>query len=179
MSELKTTLTDLIAERAQDVVAAARNSGTTIATVETVTGGSLAAAVTAAPGASAVFDRGFIFYHTEAKARGLGIEESLWAENGAVSAPVTEAYSRQLVDHSDAVIGVAITGYAGPGGGSRDNPVGTVFIARFQRPHHTSVQRHVFTGDRDTVRRLAVAQALDDLADLVSKAGSDKERRPR
>ncbi|MDV8015941.1 nicotinamide-nucleotide amidohydrolase family protein [Rhodococcus sp. IEGM 1241] len=154
---------------AVDVVAAAQRAGIRIATAETVTGGLLATALTEVPGVSAVYERGFVLYHTDAKSTGLGVPAALTARYGAVSAEVTAALADGLRRHittSDtaaAVAGAAITGYAGPTGGNNHDPVGTVYVATFFRSGPITTRREVFPGTRLEVKVAAVHTALSVL----------------
>ena len=110
-----------------------------------------------------MFERGFVLYHDSAKATGLGVAESISRTHGAVSAEVTRGLAEGALAHSSGGITVAVTGYAGPGGGNANNPVGTVYVAAARKNVDTLVERHVFSGDRDAVRLQAVAAALDIL----------------
>ncbi len=148
-------------DRAAKALAAARAPGVRIATAETCTAGLVSACLTAVPGASEVFERGFVLYHASAKATGLGVPEAVAREHGAVSAEVTQGLADGVLAHSGAGVSVAVTGYAGPGGGTERDPVGTVYVASARRDRDTLVERHAFTGDRDAVRLAAVRAALD------------------
>jgi len=134
-----------------------------IATAETCTAGLVSACLTSVPGASQVFERGFVLYHDSAKATGLGVAELISRTHGAVSAEVTRGLAEGALAHSSAGVTVAVTGYAGPGGGNAKNPVGTVYVAAARKDVDTLVERHVFSGDRDAVRLQAVGAALDIL----------------
>jgi PncC family amidohydrolase len=157
-----------IQNSAARLVRAAAGAGLCIATAETVTGGLLAAALTEVPGVSRVFERGFVLYHSNAKSSGLGVNPAIAAEYGAVSQPVTAALALGLENHSDADVGVAVTGYAGPTGGNDNDPVGTVYLAGFDRDGREVGRREVFTGDRLLVKLEAVGAALTLLEELVS-----------
>ncbi len=148
-------------DRAAKTLAAARARGVRIATAETCTAGLVSACLTAVPGASEVFERGFVLYHASAKATGLGVAEALARQHGAVSAEVTRGLADGVLAHSEAGVSVAVTGYAGPGGGSARDPVGTVYVAAAGRDRDTLVERHSFTGDREAVRLAALGAALD------------------
>lgn len=165
MSSLLPPPIQLSAER---LVRAAAAASLRIATAETVTGGLLAATLTEVPGVSKVFERGFVLYHEEAKSTGLGVDPVVVAQHGAVSRPVTEALAVGLENNSDADVGVVVTGYAGPTGGNDDNPVGTIYLAGFDRNGREVSQHDVFTGDRLTVKLAAVAAALSLLDRLVT-----------
>jgi nicotinamide-nucleotide amidase len=150
-------------ERAAKVLDAAATKGIRIATAETVTSGLVSSCLTSVPGASKIFERGFVLYHESAKATGLGVPESISRTHGAVSAEVTKALAEGALSHSTAGATVAVTGYAGPGGGNEKDPVGTVYVAASTKGKQTLVERHVFSGDRDAVRMQAVGAALDTL----------------
>lgn len=131
-----------------------------ITTAESCTGGLVAAALTAVPGSSAVVERGFVTYSNEAKAEMLGVPMALINTHGAVSESVACAMAKGALAHSRAHVAVAITGIAGPDGGSTDKPVGLVHFAAASRDGGTIARHHVFAGDRDAVRAQSVATAL-------------------
>jgi nicotinamide-nucleotide amidase len=131
-----------------------------IATAETCTAGLVSSCLTSVPGASKTFERGFVLYHDSAKATGLGVPETVSRQHGAVSAEVTKGLAEGALAHSTAGVSVAVTGYAGPGGGNEKNPVGTVYVAAARKGVETLVERHVFSGDRDAVRMQAVGAAV-------------------
>ena len=106
-----------------------KDQGSRLTTVESCTGGWIAQSVTAVAGSSAWFERGFITYSNEAKHELVGVPDLLITENGAVSGPVARAMARGGLDHSPADVAVAVTGVAGPDGGSAEKPVGTVVEA--------------------------------------------------
>ncbi|HET7888541.1 MAG TPA: CinA family protein [Bradyrhizobium sp.] len=139
---------------------AAKKKGMRLATAETVTAGLVSACLTSVSGASQIFDRGYVLYHETAKATGLGVAEDVSKEHGAVSAEVTQGLAEGLLSNSGAAVTVAITGYAGPGGGNAKNPVGTIFIAAARKGAPLLAERHVFPGGRDNVRLEAVAAAI-------------------
>ncbi len=145
------------AARALDL---AKAKNVRIATAETCTAGLVSSCLTSVPGASKIFERGFVLYHDSAKATGLGVAESISRSHGAVSAEVTKGLAEGALANSTAGVTVAVTGYAGPGGGNEKNPVGTVYVAAARRAGETLVERHVFQGDRDAVRLQAVGAAL-------------------
>jgi nicotinamide-nucleotide amidase len=145
---------------AAEALAAASAKGLRIATAETCTAGLVSACLTSVSGASKTFERGFVLYHDTAKATGLGVPDTVSSAHGAVSAEVTQGLAEGALAHSTAGISVAVTGYAGPGGGNANNPVGTVYVASARADRATLVERHRFTGDRDTVRSAAVTAAL-------------------
>jgi nicotinamide-nucleotide amidase len=149
-----------LAERA---LAGAQAAGLRIATAETCTAGLVSACLTSVSGASKTFERGFALYHDSAKATGLGVPEEVSRRHGAVSAEVTQGLAEGALKHSGAGVSVAVTGYAGPGGGNDKNPVGTVYVASARAGRPTLVERHQFGGDRDAVRLAAVGAALQVL----------------
>lgn len=138
----------------------ARRRGIRLAAAETVTAGLVSACLTSVAGASQIFDRGVVLYHESAKATGLGVPEAVSARHGAVSAEVTLGLAEGLLGESGADCTIAVTGYAGPGGGNAANPVGTIYLAAARRDAETLAERHVFAGSRDSVRLQAVAAAL-------------------
>jgi len=154
-----------LAERAG---AALRARGWTAATAESCTGGLVAGAITEIAGSSAWFDRGFVTYSDAAKQAMLGVEAALLDAHGAVSEPVARAMARGALAHSGADVTVAITGIAGPGGGSIAKPVGLVCFAFATREGALEASSHRFDGDRAAVRDAAVAYALEGLARLAS-----------
>jgi nicotinamide-nucleotide amidase len=140
-----------------------------IATAETCTAGLVSSCLTSVPGASKTFERGFVLYHDSAKATGLGVPEAVSRQHGAVSGEVTKGLAEGALGHSTAGVAVAVTGYAGPGGGNEKNPVGTVYVAAARKGADTMVERHVFSGDRDAVRMQAVDAALGLLVRQLSQ----------
>jgi len=132
-----------------------------IATAESCTGGLISGALTAISGSSAVVDRGFTTYSNEAKAEMLGVPMALIVEHGAVSELVARAMVDGALTQSRANVAVAVTGIAGPGGGSREKPVGLVYIAVQRRYIDAIVTKEVFAGlTRDQVREETVLKAL-------------------
>ena len=130
-----------------------------LATAESCTGGMVAAACTDLAGSSAWFERGFVTYSNADKTQMLGVDADLISTHGAVSEPVARAMAQGALQHSAAQLALAITGVAGPGGGSDAKPVGTVWFA-FAGPWglHSEVQH--FGGDRAAVRQAAALHAL-------------------
>jgi nicotinamide-nucleotide amidase len=142
--------------------------GLTMSAAESCTGGWIAKAVTDIPGSSGWFDRGFVTYSNEAKQEMLGVDPGTLAEHGAVSeATVLEMVSGAL-ERSRADLAVAVSGVAGPAGGSAEKPVGTVWLA-WARCGGQAVARHVrFDGDREAVRLQAVVAALGGFMSLLA-----------
>jgi nicotinamide-nucleotide amidase len=140
-----------------------------LATAESCTGGLVAGALTDIAGASAVVDRGFVTYTNEAKAEMLGVPADTLKEHGAVSRETAEAMAKGALGHSRADLAVAITGIAGPGGGSAAKPVGLVHLAAASRGGRL-IRRERRYGDigRAEVRRRSVLEALAMLSELAS-----------
>ncbi|MCC2113974.1 MAG: CinA family protein [Hyphomicrobiales bacterium] len=147
--------------RAETLLAHCRAAGVKLATAESCTGGLIAATVTAVAGSSDVFERGFVTYSNEAKTELLGVPAALIAEHGAVSAPVAREMAVGALTHSNADVAVAVTGIAGPGGGTPDKPVGTVHLAIARRDgrtiHH---EAHFGAIGRTEIRSLTVVEAF-------------------
>ena len=160
--------------RAEALVRAYAAAGRTIATAESCTGGLVAGLLTAVPGSSAVLERGFVTYSNAAKTEAIGVPADLVAVHGAVSAPVARAMAEGALAHSRAGVAVAITGIAGPGGGSAEKPVGLVHfgLAAAGLPARHRERRYGDLG-RAEIRRRAVADALallEEAADLPPHA---------
>lgn len=139
----------------------------TLATAESCTGGGLSYWLTSVPGSSNWFERGYVTYSNDAKMDSLGVSKDTLAEHGAVSEEAAREMVAGVLGESGADLGIAITGIAGPDGGSADKPVGTVFIAWGGKGFKTRVQRFDFAGDRQAVRLGAIAAALEGLLVMV------------
>ncbi len=152
---------DSLIGRAEALVKACRDRGIVLTTAESCTGGLLAALLTEIPGSSDVLDRGLVTYSNAAKHELLGVPETLIAEHGAVSSATARAMAAGALSNSHANLAVAITGIAGPGGGSPMKPVGLVHfgIARRDGPVQTAEKRYGDVGRRN-VRLSALADAL-------------------
>lgn len=150
-------------ELAQAAGHALRQRGLMLAVAESCTGGWIAQTVTSIEGSSAWFDRGFVTYTNIAKREQLGVSATTLARQGAVSEPTVRAMAEGALAHSHAELALAVTGIAGPGGGSAEKPVGTVWIAWAGKRRDTVAQRYQFAGDRAQVRRQSVAAALAGL----------------
>ncbi|MCW2101561.1 UNVERIFIED_ORG: nicotinamide-nucleotide amidase [Pseudomonas psychrophila] len=133
-----------------------------VTTAESCTGGGIAEAITRIAGSSAWFEAGFVTYSNQQKTLQLDVPQALFTQVGAVSREVVEAMVRGAQAHSDARFAVAVSGVAGPGGGSPEKPVGTVWLAWGVDDEVTAECRH-FRGDRDEVRRQTVIAALEGL----------------
>jgi nicotinamide-nucleotide amidase len=138
-----------------------------IATAESCTGGLVAAAITDIAGSSAVLDRGFVTYSNLAKVEMLGVSHELILVHGAVSADVARAMAEGAVKHSQAHIGVAITGVAGPSGGSDLKPVGLVHFACATAAQTIHLEKRFGDLGRDGIRKAAVATALQLVLDCI------------
>lgn len=145
---------------ATDVLERCRAAGLMVATAESCTGGLVAACLTEIAGSSDVVDRGFVTYSNEAKMELLGVAEATLAAHGAVSAETAGEMLAGALARSRADLAVAITGIAGPGGGSAEKPVGLVYIGVQRRGRDAQVERHVFPGDRAAVREASLRRAL-------------------
>ena len=139
-----------------------------LATAESCTGGMIAAACTDLAGSSQWFERGFITYSNEAKTELLGVDASLIASNGAVSEVVARAMAFGAVRNSRAKVSVAVTGVAGPTGGSKDKPVGTVWFG-FMIDGRLDSEMQRFDGDRADVRRATVEHAVQGLIRRIAQ----------
>jgi len=137
--------------------------GEVLATAESCTGGWAAQCVTAIAGSSAWFDRGFVTYSNEAKVDMLGVATDTLDRHGAVSEPVAIEMARGALRYSRAQWALAISGIAGPSGGTTEKPVGTVCFAWAGGDGTAACETHHFTGDREAVRRAAVETALQGL----------------
>ena len=158
-----TEILDSLIERLARVLAARREM---LATAESCTGGGIAAACTDRAGSSAWFERGLVTYSNEAKRELLGVPAAAIEQHGAVSEPVALAMAEGALQRSPAAWSLAVTGVAGPGGGTATKPVGTVWIAVARRAGSAVTSRaalHRFAGDRRAVRLAAVVESLSML----------------
>jgi nicotinamide-nucleotide amidase len=145
---------------AENLLAACRKKGLTLTLAESCTGGLIAGCVTAVAGSSDVFERGFVTYTNQAKEDMLGVPHTLLVAHGAVSEEVARAMAEGAMHNASASLAAAVTGIAGPGGGTETKPVGLVHISAAHKGHPTLHQRHVFPGDRQAVRLQTVEAAL-------------------
>ncbi len=160
ISESGSLFPEALVNAAAAALDAAEKKNWRVGAAETVTAGLVSACLTSVSGASQIFDRGYVLYHESAKASGLGLDPDVKAKYGAVSQEVTTGLVEGLLEHSNADVAIAVTGYAGPGGGSAANPVGTIYLAAASRGGKTRKERHVFSGNRDNVRLNAVLAAI-------------------
>ncbi len=155
-------------DRVADLVARLSQSGLTVATAESCTGGLVIGLLTEIAGSSAVVDRGFITYSNEAKTEMLGVPAPLIDAHGAVSRETAEAMAARALSASRADMAVAITGIAGPGGGTPQKPVGLVHFAAMRRGRPlVHVERRFPDRGRDAIRADAIEQALDLLSNFI------------
>ncbi|MGV2291187.1 CinA family protein [Trinickia sp. YCB016] len=148
-----------------------RDERLTLVTAESCTGGMVATAITDISGSSGWFDRGFVTYSNQAKHEMIGVPTDMLDKHGAVSEPVARAMAEGALRNSRAQVSLAITGIAGPGGGSKEKPVGMVVFAWSNRLH-TEVETVVFKGDREQIRVQAATHSLRGLLTLLD----EKER---
>lgn len=156
---LITTLDHLLTEKKQ-----------LCAVAESCTGGLISAAITAYPGSSAWFDCGFVTYSNHAKHLLLGVQQQTLDRFGAVSKETAQAMAEGALQHSQADLSVAVTGIAGPSGGSPNKPVGTIWFAWARKHHPTQITRHHIQGSRTDIRQQAVIIALEGLLALARQA---------
>lgn len=140
-----------------------------VATAESCTGGFLSAVLTEVPGCSKWFKGGWITYSDGLKTSELEVDAAVLAEFGAVSGEVAEAMAQGALRRSQAQYSVALSGVAGPDGGTDEKPVGTVWIA-VANANQVRAKHHLFAGDRCNIRQQAILQALLELYDLVIEA---------
>ncbi|CAB1370947.1 CinA family protein [Denitratisoma oestradiolicum] len=164
----------LLAELSARVGAALKAGGLTLVTAESCTGGWVAQVITHTAGSSDWFEGGFVTYSNNTKERQLGVRPDTLARAGAVSLETVAEMAQGALANSNAMISLAITGIAGPGGGSPDKPVGTVCFAWCWRGEAPLTQRCCFGGDREAVRYQSVTHGLEQL--LAQLEGSRPAR---
>ena len=144
-----------------------RADGLRLAVAESCTGGWLAKVLTDQTGSSDWFDRGYVTYSNQAKQSMLGVKEATLVAHGAVSQETVAEMTQGALRESGADIALAVSGIAGPGGGSAEKPVGTVCFAWQRKGAEPRVSREHFDGDRDQVRRQSVTYLLERLAEML------------
>ncbi len=159
-------ISDIPSELVQQIAERLNAQQRRLSSAESCTGGLISKSCTDLAGSSDWFDRGFVTYSNAAKNDMLGVSMSLIEAYGAVSEPVAVAMVQGAIERSLADYAIAVTGVAGPGGGSEEKPVGTVWIA-VAGPQQYSAQRYQFDGDREAVREATLRQALQDLLTLL------------
>ncbi len=148
----------------------ARERQLRLVTAESCTGGLVAGAICAIPGASDVFERGFVVYSNRAKQELLGVPGEIIADLGAVSEPVARMMAEGALENSNAHLAVAITGVAGPGGGTRMKPVGTVHIATARANHGLHHRQEFFQFEtREEIQLAAVQSALEAMRERINR----------
>ena len=156
-------------ELAAQVGIALRTRSRTLAIAESCTGGWIAKIITDVPGSSGWFDRGFVTYSNAAKTDLLGVRAATIAEHGAVSAEVVAEMAAGALERSPADLVIAVSGIAGPEGGTPDKPIGTVYLAWALRGGPVQTEIRHFPGNRDAVRLEAVAAALQGVLDVFAR----------
>jgi nicotinamide-nucleotide amidase len=152
---------------AEEVGEALKNRGLMLVTAESCTGGWVSEAVTMVPGSSDWFERGFVTYTYISKREMLGVKEATLARHGAVAEEIVREMVAGALARSHAQVAVAVSGVAGPGGGTPDKPVGTVCLAWGMKDGAARSETARFAGDREAVRRQAVERALRGVVDLL------------
>ena len=163
---------EAILDLSEALVAELASSGKMVATAESCTGGWIAKAITDVAGSSETFAYGIVSYSNGAKESLLGVKLVTLEDNGAVSAAVVEEMAKGALNLSGSDIAVAVSGIAGPDGGSEEKPVGTVWFAwavRHGSAVKTDTQCQHFTGDRDLVRELTVVHALQGVRERIQQ----------
>jgi nicotinamide-nucleotide amidase len=154
---------------ATQVGAALKARGMMLATAESCTGGGVACAVTEIAGSSAWFDRGFVTYSNQAKVEMLGVAPDTLARFGAVSEATVREMVAGALRHSQAQVALAVSGIAGPGGGSPEKPVGTVWFAWGLKGEVSIARLHHLAGNRSEIRKQAVHIALQGVLELLER----------
>lgn len=163
-----------LVDHARAVITLCRDQDLTVTTAESCTGGLASASLTAVPGSSAVLDRGFVTYSNAAKMQLLGVEAELLETVGAVSEDVAVAMALGALAASGATLSLAITGIAGPSGGTADKPVGLVHLAAARQDGLVRPKRYVFAGNRDDIRLASVHAGFDLLLELATLPDEDE-----
>lgn len=162
-------LKSLLYDKAQEIIARAQKINVTLATAESCTGGMVSAILTEIPGASAVFDRGFVTYSNQSKSQMLGVADETLAKYGAVSAQTACEMALGVLQSSKVDCAVSITGIAGPGGGTIEKPVGLVFFGYIKRGQPVKfLEKRFEASPREIIRLEATKQALDLLCLLLA-----------
>lgn len=152
---------------AEEVGEALKNRGLMLVTAESCTGGWVSEAATMVPGSSDWFERGFVTYTYISKREMLGVKDATLARHGAVAEEIVREMVAGALARSHAQVAVAVSGVAGPGGGTPDKPVGTVCLAWGMKDGAARSETARFAGDREAVRRQAVERALRGVVDLL------------
>ncbi len=164
---MSTPIQQLVQKLAKNLI----QRGEKLCTAESCTGGLIAKTLTDLAGSSEWFDRGFVTYSNQAKTEMLGVPGELIVEYGAVSETVASAMLNGALQNSPAEYAIAVTGVAGPGGGSEEKPVGTVWIG-VGSENYQRLDRYVFSGDREAVRLSTLTTTLETLVGILSVESS-------
>jgi nicotinamide-nucleotide amidase len=156
---------------AKNVGQALRTAKASLVTAESCTGGWAAQVMTSVAGSSEWFERGFVTYSDASKQELLGVRAETLARHGAVSEETAREMARGALERSRGTVALAITGVAGPGGGTREKPVGTVCFAWARRGEGERSETRRFEGDREAVRRQSVVHALDGVLKDLTQTG--------
>jgi nicotinamide-nucleotide amidase len=151
----------------REVVHALKRQELMLATAESCTGGWVAQVITSVAGSSEWFERGFVAYTNLAKREMLGVSTTTLSRYGAVSEQCARAMAEGALTHSHAQVALAVTGIAGPSGGTPEKPVGTVCFAWAAKKRESVTVKHLFTGDRESVRRQSVITVLQGLLEFI------------
>ncbi len=141
--------------------------GWMLSVAESCTGGGICQALTDVAGSSQWFDRGFITYSNPAKIDMLGVKPETLEKSGAVSAEIAKEMVQGAFERSNANIAVSVTGIAGPGGGSKEKPVGTVFMGVISESNFTYVKKNIFEGSRKEIRNQTIVLGINELLNLI------------
>ena len=153
----------------ETIAARAKKRGAWLVTAESCTGGGVAQALTSVAGSSAWFERGFVTYSNAAKQELLGVKEATLQAHGAVSEETAREMALGALERSRGTLALAITGVAGPGGGSAAKPVGTVCFAWAAKGGAAAVETRHFPGDRDAVRRQSIEHSLARVLSMLDE----------
>ena len=145
---------------AEKVVTVCEKNNLRLATAESCTGGLISGCITAVSGASVILHCGFVTYTNQSKIKLLGVPANILTKHGAVSEIVAKSMANGAINSSDADISVAVTGIAGPKGGTKDKPVGLVHLSAARKDCKTLHERHLFDGDREAIRLQSVKTAF-------------------
>lgn len=156
-----------IIKKAQEIIEIASLKNLKIATAESCTGGLLAAIFTEISGSSKVLERGFVSYSNEAKSEILGVNPKIIEKYGAVSQETAKEMAEGAIKNSKAQIAIAITGIAGPSGGSKEKPVGLVYIAILNN-NRTFIRKFNFAGNRSEIRKQTIIESLEIIAKNIT-----------